>query len=149
MVFIDTNVFFGLLNRDDSLHAQSIEFFDTMSEANTVSIVTDYVLLELTTIIKLRVKSPKKQTKLYAFCSALKSEEIPNIIFKHTKNSLFTNTFQSTIQHKNSLSFVDNSIIQQALQYKTAQILTFDKAIRSHLINNKLEDRIYPITHNA
>lgn len=122
-VFLDTNVLVALYNKKDLLHQEALKIFKTLSSQKARLVVSNYVLLEIYTILSQR--AGKK--KAIEFGTMVRSEK--PFLIKRVSEGLEEKSWEVFISIKDkNLSFVDSSIIAVVVQ-EDYQLLTLDKRI--------------------
>lgn len=122
-VFLDTNVLVALYNKKDLLHKRALKVFKILSAQKARLVISNYVLLEIYTILSQRAG----KRKAIEFGRMVRSKK--PFLIKRITEELEEKTWEifKKIKDKN-LSFVDCSVIAVVLQ-EDCQLLSFDKKI--------------------
>lgn len=117
-VVLDSNIWIGYFNDRDSLHKESQKLIESMSLIH----VTEYVVLESVSILKMKATPKLANFCLDAFLHTTNIHIIPS-------DDLFTKTITlfQTLNDKH-LSFVDLSLLALSRDY---EVKTFDKKLAS------------------
>lgn len=119
-VIFDTNVWLGMLIKQDSLHKKSLQL---VREYNShTKIVPEYIVLETLTLLRRHTTNAEVQNTLQFFLDSDTVEVLPAV---HSYDKTI-NLFQ-TINDKH-LSFVDTSLLALSRDY---EVKTFDKKLAS------------------
>ena len=122
-IFLDTNVLVALYNRKDLLHKKAVKIFKTVSQKKNRLVISNYVLLEIYTILS--QKGGKK--KAIEFGKIVRNQK--PFLIKQITGDLEEKTWQAFAKIKDkNLSFVDCSIIALVVSHNY-QLATFDKKI--------------------
>lgn len=122
-VIVDTNVLVALYNTKDSQHKKALKVFDTLSDLKARLVVSNYILLEIYTILSQR--AGKKQALEFGGLVRKKKPFIVKRIAKAADEGTWR-IFEK-VRNKN-ISFVDCSIMFLALE-GNYEIVTFDEKI--------------------
>lgn len=120
-IFVDANYFIALANPADSTHHKAIAISDHLAKENPELIISDYIFLEVATVVSQRVS----RSDSIIICKTIQND--PQIEIIHINQDMWNlswETFQRT-KSKN-LSFVDCSVIAVMQAEGINKLLTFD-----------------------
>ena len=121
-ILVDSNVLVGLYNKTDSLHQKSRSLMKKLESLESALFVTNYILLELYTVISQRVGKPAA----LKFGEDIKREKpFTGIIWISEEKDEKTWEIFKKVKNKD-VSFVDCNNIAIALE-EDLKIATFDK----------------------
>lgn len=125
MVIIDSNVWIAFLNKNDSNHKRADEIFNKLVDKREKIIITEYVLLEIVTVLSQKV-GKKIANQFIEIAGNTKRIEIIS-----SSADFLDEVLAFYLKQKNkNLSFVDYSLLYLSGQY---EVLTFDKKLNSLL----------------
>jgi len=114
-VLFDSNVWIGLFLQNDSLHRSASRLFDKYTDREII--VSEYVLLEVVTIIKQHAGYKEAQLVMERLQSSENCRVLPSRFYFTETTRLF-----SSLQEKH-LSFVDVSLVMLS---KDFEVVTLD-----------------------
>lgn len=121
IVFVDANFFVALANVNDPLYSKAIEIAQDLGNPSVIKIISNYIFLEITTVLSLRVG---REAAINSGTKILndKSIKVINVDdFMHNKSwEVFKN------EERKNLSFVDCSIIALMSYFGFTNLLSFD-----------------------
>ena len=124
MILLDSNVWIALLNRSDHQHTKAKKLFFSLS---CPLLITEYLVLEVTSVLSLRVDHRVAQE----FLRLVRHNH--DVLLLPSSVEFFTEVQQTFLASSfPRLSFVDHSILLLAQKYP---VFTFDKAL-SEVIQN-------------
>lgn len=126
MILLDSNVWIALFNKEDSLHGQASNDFTKIIERKEEIIVTDYVILEVATILQQRAGQEMANSFLEHVLSA------EGILLINIDEMAFTQVVEFFKKDRHKLSFVDASIVILN-KNMGVKILTFDKDLTKEI----------------
>lgn len=122
MVILDSNIWIGLLNVDDSCHKKAKVLFKKITET---IILPEYVILEVASIISHKVGKRKSDNFIKGVINNRDVEVFPS------SREFFGEVINFYLFKKSEkLSFVDYSLLYLAQKIK---VLTFDKNLRKEI----------------
>ncbi len=126
MIVPDSNVWIALFDEKDTTHARAEELFKQTAEEDVA--VTEYVVLEVATLLKKKVGASISQEFLaHVFKKTLTKFLDPPDLFARTIEAF------SALSATN-LSFVDCSLLVLSREY---EVISFDKKLARHLHRSK------------
>ena len=117
-IILDSNVWIAFLNKDDSQNAKASELFTNISIEKVL--LTEYIILEVATIIKQKRGQKSANRFLYNFTNESQLKILYSADFYQQTVELFISS------SPNKLSFVDTSLVVLSDKYK---IISFDKEL--------------------
>ena len=119
-IFVDTNVFYALRDKNDSTHKKAVKILDEIQEKNISLFTSSYVIGETLTLISLRLG--KRQAIEFVEQVEVLAEEI----FITRENHMSTiNLFLK--QKSKNISFIDCSSVVVMKENGIKYAFTFDK----------------------
>ncbi|OGJ50074.1 hypothetical protein A2335_03560 [Candidatus Peregrinibacteria bacterium RIFOXYB2_FULL_32_7] len=122
MIILDANVWIAFFNKDDSQHKKAVTIFECIGE---IVHMPEYVLIEILTILKLKVNKKVVSNFLEFLNDCLGVE-----IFYTQRDVLKKVMYFFGRKYYQKLSFVDQYLLYLS---KYAKIITFDKALNRAL----------------
>jgi predicted nucleic acid-binding protein len=124
VIIFDSNVWIALFNENDAHHEKVRQLFSE----NSVIYVPEYIILEITTVLQLRVSKLKADlfAKMIATTAELEIIYAPDDFFRAVLN-----VFQKQTQR---LSFVDCALLVLAKNYT---VHTFDESLAQAINSTK------------
>jgi len=116
LTLVDSSVLVSFFVEEDSNHESALKYLDPLEEFA----ITDYILLEVTTVLKNKVglDAAKKAVEFLT--------ENKNIHFLSLTNEELGGTLKCFFEQKHSISFVDASLLVMVKQ-RGMQIATLDQ----------------------
>jgi len=122
-IIFDSNVWIGYFNTDDSTHEQALKIFS--KHAKDTVVVTEYVLLEVTTVLKQKIGASATNIFLKTLLQTATIKLLPSSQF-------FTETLALFLEsEENNLSFIDMSLVYLSRDFL---IITFDGKLSDALV---------------
>lgn len=122
MILLDTSFLVALFHSQDSQHRRAKEIQARLK--NQKLLLTEYVLLELSTILALRGSVHEAHQAVQSLLEAEETSFFPcSVLFPATMSKMFS-------QKKYALSFVDTSLIVLLETGEAEKIVTFDVAVQ-------------------
>ena len=122
MIILDSNIWIAFLNIDDFNHKKAERVFKELSEK---IILTEYVLLEVTTVVSLKVSKEAANNFIKTVVDNKDIEILPS------SKEFLEGVIKFYLSKKNkNLSFVDYSLAYLSQKFK---VLTFDRKLKSEL----------------
>ena len=123
MKIVDSNVWIALFHPKDAHHARAVEELELFRQKKGEIIITDYVLIEVSTVLLARV-GKTASNKFIEF--VMKDMRVR---FLQTSKETFLMVLGLFRKASGSLSFVDVSLLLMSKILK-ADLLTYDKELR-------------------
>ena len=117
-IIFDTNVWLGMLIKQDSLHKKSLQL--AREYKSYTKIVPEYIVLETLTLLKQHTTITEVQNTLQFFLDSDTVEVLPAV---HSYDKTIT-LFKTS--HDKHLSFVDMSLLALSRDF---EVKTFDKKL--------------------
>ncbi len=118
MIILDSNIWIAYLDTDDSQHQKAIDIFRKL---DTVVLITEYIILEVSTVLAMRL------SKKVADEFLKKITDNRDIQILYSSRDFFDNIVSTFIEYpKRNLSFIDLSLLILAKDYS---LKTFDKKL--------------------
>lgn len=121
MIFVDANVFIGLLNDESSLHEKAIEKSAILKKNSEILATTDIVVAETITVLSSRIS----RTLALGFGRNVERGEIQIIYLDSDTLSLSWKIFQ-TMTSKN-VSFFDCTSFAIIKKFNIEKVFSFDR----------------------
>ena len=121
-IFVDSNYLIALSNPNDSLHDIAIRLSDKLLKENTNLFISNYVFLEIVTVLTQRVN---KEIALITGTELLQNRQVE--IIHITKNLQQKSWEIFKMINKKNISFVDCSCIAVMEFENISTLLSFDK----------------------
>ena len=126
-VFVDSNVFIGILNTRDALHKKALRVWETLRKKQYRIVVSNFVISEVITVLSQRAS---KQDAL-EFAYSIYFDDKHEIELVHLDENLEFRTLEHfKAQTSKNVSFVDASNLAIMEAYKIKKIASFDKIFR-------------------
>jgi predicted nucleic acid-binding protein len=117
-VIVDSNVVIAYFHTEDAHHERAVSEMNQLE--STRIILTEYVLLEVATLLKQKIGTPQGQKIIATLLHTENIQVLPSTEF-------FIATMSSFVASKDKhLSFVDTSLL---LLSKRTPVITFDKKL--------------------
>jgi uncharacterized protein len=127
-VFIDTNVFVALFNKDDSLHKKATEIWHDLREGNALLHTSYFVISETLTVLRLRAG---KGTALKFGRTIFEQTKALHLIPTNEQRAKSAYEIFTDVPVKN-FSFVDATIIATAHE-QNLEVISFDKNLLKNI----------------
>jgi uncharacterized protein len=121
-VFVDSNFFIALLNKEDSVHTEAMAISKKLAEKNVSYIISNLVFAEIVTVTSMKAG---RATAVQGGEKLLNSSRLQVTYIDESLQKESWDVFQK-VDQKN-ISFVDCSIIAVMRSEGIRQLLTFDK----------------------
>lgn len=121
-IFIDSNVFIALLNKDDALYTKAVRTLHTIKERGLLPVTSNFVVNEVITVLSLRIN--KKIAVMFADF-VYGDESGLSVITVDRNIELKAVTYLKQFKSKN-ISFCDCTIFALLELLPIAYIATFD-----------------------
>lgn len=122
-VFVDSNVFIGIFNKDDALHKKALTLWDGLKKEDALIVVSNFIISEVITVLSQRVG---KQLALeFAFSIYFNEKEEVELVRMDERCELLTLEYFTKISSKN-VSFTDVSILAILEIYHIEALASFD-----------------------
>jgi predicted nucleic acid-binding protein len=121
-IILDSSIWISYLDKDDSQHKKAVELMRKIGNSNLI--VTEYILLEIVTVIKQKGNFETAWHFIKQVQEAGSLGFIPSEQYLENTISLFGES------EKNKLSFVDLSLVALSSKY---EVLTFDNNLQKIL----------------
>ncbi len=128
-VFVDSNVFIGILNAHDALHERSVALWKKLQERQYRVVLSHFIVSEVVTVLSYR---SHKQDALY-FAQSIyfdNNHEVDIVRLDETLELRALEVMRSA--SSKNISFVDASNIAIMETYGIKQIASFDKMFRTY-----------------
>lgn len=123
-VFVDSNVFIGIFNEDDALHARALKIWDFLKKEDYKITVSNFVISEVITVLSQRVS--KELALAFAHTMYFNERQEVEIIYSSETIELKALEYIQMISSKN-VSFVDATIFAMSELYKIKKLASFDE----------------------
>jgi predicted nucleic acid-binding protein len=124
VIIFDSNVWIALFNENDAHHEKALQLFSESS----VIYVPEYVILEITTVLQLRV------SKLKANIFAKMIATTADLEILYASDDFFQTVLSVFQKQTQKLSFVDCALIVLAKNYT---VYTFDESLAQAINSTK------------
>lgn len=123
-IFVDSNVFVGVFNKDDALHKRAITLWGFLEKEQYRIVVSNFTISEVITVLSQRVD---KETAL-EFAATMYGNERSEveIIYSDERIEIRALDYLKSIPSKN-VSFVDATIFAIIDLYQIRKLASFDK----------------------
>jgi predicted nucleic acid-binding protein len=122
MIILDSNIWIAYLNKNDSQHRKAVSIFSKIKED---VLVTEYIILEVATVLSMRVDKKIADN----FINLIRSNQDIEV-FSSSEN-FFNKTLGYFLEYqKGNLSFVDISLLALSKNY---QVFTFDEDLKKEI----------------
>ncbi|MBI3335456.1 MAG: PIN domain-containing protein [Candidatus Portnoybacteria bacterium] len=126
-VFVDSNVFIALFNKDDSLHERAVKLWHSLRKRNYRVCVSNFVVSEVITVLSQRVG--KEIAIEFAVTMYENERRETSIIYSSERIERKALEYIKSIPSKN-FSFVDATIFAILELYEMKNLASFDKVFR-------------------
>jgi predicted nucleic acid-binding protein len=121
-VFVDSNFFIALLNKEDSLHAEAMAISKELAAKNISYAISNLVFAEIVTVTSMKAG---RATAVQGGEKLINSSRVRVAYIDENLHKESWDIFQQTEQK--NISFVDCSIIAAMESEGITEILTFDR----------------------
>ncbi len=134
MVILDTSYIIATIAKEDTFHEVSVQSIDTLNASGEIFIINNFVISELVTLANVRFKKYKET--IFNYIEDVLKQSHYDSLYKPLDELHFAKVIK--LSKKSNLSFIDCSLIIQALEYKECQILSHDKTLLK--VYNSIKD---------
>ena len=123
-IFVDSNVFIALFNKDDSLHERAVKLWHSLRKRNHRVCVSNFIVSEVITVLSQRVG--KEIAIEFAVTMYENERRETSIIYSSERVERKALEYIKSIPSKN-FSFVDATIFAILELYEMKNLASFDK----------------------